>query len=55
MQSVTHPNPEPRWYDRVPPLKAVRALYDHLRGTPTGLTNPKLDRGREYTPGPRRR
>ncbi len=54
MRSVTHPHPTPKWYDRIAPLNALRALYDHLRGTPSGLTSPKVDDGREFTPGPRR-
>ncbi|HWG73624.1 MAG TPA: hypothetical protein VG184_06185 [Acidimicrobiales bacterium] len=51
--SPTHPNPVPRWYDKVGPLKAVRALYDHLRGTPHGGTTPDVDSPREHTPGVR--
>jgi hypothetical protein len=43
----THPSPVPRWFDRIGPLKAVRAYYDHLRATPTGGTKPDLDGGRE--------
>jgi hypothetical protein len=49
--SPTHPSPRPRWHDKVGPLKALRALYDHLRGSPAGLTAPGVDRGREQTPG----
>ena len=49
--STTHPSPEPRWYDRVVPLRALRAFYQHLRGTPTGFTSPAVDEGREHTPG----
>lgn len=47
----THPSPVPKWHDKVGPLKAVRALYDHLRGTPTGGTSPSVDEGREHLPG----
>lgn len=50
--SPTHPNPEERWYDRFGPLSAVKALYDHLRSTPTGGTSPAVDSGREQVPGP---
>jgi hypothetical protein len=49
--SPTRPSPTPKWYDRVGPIKAVRALYDHLRGSPSGGTSPGLDNGREHTPG----
>ncbi len=49
----THPNPVPRWYDKIGPLKALRALYDHLRGSPNGGTAPAVDACREHTPGPR--
>jgi hypothetical protein len=49
--SPTHPSPRPKWYDRVGPVKAVRALYDHLRGSPSGGTTPGVDSGREHTPG----
>lgn len=54
MQSVTHPRPVPRWYDSVPPIKAVQAFYDHLRSAPSGVLNPGVDRAREHLPGPRR-
>lgn len=53
MQSALRPSPEPHWYDRIGALKAVQALYDHLRSSPAGLTNPAVDEGREYRPGPR--
>ena len=53
MHSVTHPSPEPRWFDRVGPLRAVRAWYDHLRGSPHSGTSPKVDAAREYVPGPK--
>lgn len=49
--SPTVPSPVPRWYDRLGPLKAVRALYDHLRGTPSRGTRPSVDAAREHTPG----
>ncbi len=52
MRSVTRPSPEPKWYDRVGSLKAVRAWYDHLRGTPHGMTSPDVDSAREHQPGP---
>jgi hypothetical protein len=51
--STTHPSPIPRWFDRVGPLKAMRALYDHLRAAPSGGTSPAVDEGREHLPGPR--
>jgi len=40
MQSMTHPSPVPRWYDRVPAVKAFLAFYDHLRPAPSGAANP---------------
>ncbi len=49
--SPTHPSPVPKWHDRIGPLKALRALYDHLRGSPSGATAPGLDEAREQTPG----
>jgi hypothetical protein len=51
--ATTHPSPVPRWYDRVGPVKAIRALYDHLRAAPSGGTSPAVDEGREHLPGPR--
>jgi hypothetical protein len=45
--SPTVPSPEPRWHDQVGPLKRARALYDHLRSTPSGGTKTALDSGRE--------
>lgn len=48
--SPTHPSPVPRWYDWGP-LKAVHAMYDHLRGTPHSGTKPDVDSPREHTPG----
>lgn len=44
--SPTHPNPRPKWYDRVGSLQAVRTIYDHLRGSPSGGTKPGVDSGR---------
>jgi hypothetical protein len=52
LRSGTHPSPTPRWFDKVVPLQMVRALYDHLRSSPSGLTDPDVDRGREHIPGP---
>lgn len=49
--AVTHPNPEPKWYDRVGALRAARAFYDHLRGSPHEGMSPKVDESREYVPG----
>jgi hypothetical protein len=49
--SPTHPNPHPKWYDKIGPIKVIRALYDHLRGSPSGGTKPGVDEGREHTPG----
>jgi hypothetical protein len=54
MQSVTHPHPVPRWYDRVPVIKAFEAFYDHLRSAPSGVLHPGVDRAREHLPGSRR-
>jgi hypothetical protein len=51
--SPTVPSPEPRWYDRVGPLRFLRAAYDHLRGSPSGGTKPSVDEGREHLPGHR--
>ncbi len=53
MASATHPNPHRRWYDKVWPIKAVKALYDSLRTAPRGGTAPTVDNAREHTPGPR--
>jgi hypothetical protein len=52
MQSMTHPSPVPRWYDRVPAVKAFLAFYDHLRSAPSGAANPGVDNAREHLPGP---
>jgi hypothetical protein len=49
--SVTVPSPSPRWFDRVGPLKAARAVYDNLRSAPTGGTKPSVDEAREHKPG----
>jgi len=48
--SPTYPSPVPRWYDKIGPLKAIRALYDHLRTAPSGATAPGVDEGREHLP-----
>jgi hypothetical protein len=53
MRSATHPSRTGRWYEGIKPLQAVSALYDHLRSSPSGMTNPDVDSGREHTPGPR--
>ncbi|MBO0727793.1 MAG: hypothetical protein J2P57_00955 [Acidimicrobiaceae bacterium] len=50
IHSPTYPSPTPRWYDRIGPVKALRALYDHLRGSPAGVRAPGLDSLREQTP-----
>jgi hypothetical protein len=50
MQGATHPNPYPKWYDKVGILKATRALYDHLRSSPSGATSPGTDSSREHDP-----
>jgi hypothetical protein len=51
--SPTVPSPEPRWHDRLGPLKRARTLYDHLRSTPSGGTKTALDSAREQsTRGP---
>jgi hypothetical protein len=52
--SPTATSPHPRWYDRVGAIKALRARYDHLRGTPRGGTSPSVDEAREGTPGLRK-
>lgn len=52
LTSTTHPAPVPKWFDQVTPLRAARAFYQHLRGTPTGGTSPAVDEGREHMPGP---
>ena len=52
MQSVTHPNPVPRWYDRVRLIKVFHAFYDHMRTAPSGVANPGVDGAREHLPGP---
>jgi hypothetical protein len=53
MLADTHPSPEPGFVDKVGPLRAVRALYDHLRGLPGGGTNSAVDIGESHRPGPR--
>ena len=53
MQALTRPSPVPTWYERIPPLKAMLALYQHLRDVPHGLTHPGVAEGREYLPGPK--
>jgi hypothetical protein len=50
-RSVTVPSPSPRWFDRIGPLKAVRALYDNLRSVPSGGIKPSVDEARERKPG----
>lgn len=51
MHSVTRPSPKARWFDKVDFLRAVRAWYDHLRGSPHEGTSPKVDKSRDYIPG----
>jgi hypothetical protein len=53
MVADTHPSPQPGFVDKVGPLRAVRALYDHLRGLPGGGTNEAVDIGKSHRPGPR--
>jgi hypothetical protein len=48
----THPSPEPGLVEGHTPLKAVRAFYQHLRGTPSGGTAPGVDGARDHLPGP---
>lgn len=49
--AVTHVSPEPAWYDKIGPLHAVRALYDHLRGHPEANLAPSVKRFRKHVPG----
>lgn len=51
--SPTHPTPRPGRLAKLGPLRALWALYDHLRGSPSGGTSPEVDSGREHTPGMR--
>lgn len=51
-RSRTHPDTEEGALTKLKPLQAVRALYEHLRGTPTGGTSPGVDGSREHLPGP---
>lgn len=49
----THPGAhERRWYDRIGPLVRLHALYDWLRGFPTGGSRPsaEVDVGNDNTP-----
>lgn len=49
----THPGVhERRWYDRIGPLVRLRALYDALRGFPTGGARPsaEIDVGNDNRP-----
>lgn len=50
----THPNPHHRrWYERVPPLVRLHAIYDRYRGFPTGGAKPseETDAAREVRAG----
>jgi len=49
----THPSPVPGLVDKIAPLRAARALYDHLRGLPGGGTSAGVDIGKSHRPGPR--
>jgi hypothetical protein len=49
--AVTHVNPKPAWYDKIGPLHAVRALFDHLRGHPDANLAPSVDKFRNHVPG----
>jgi hypothetical protein len=51
MHADTHPSPVPGWLDKIGPLKAMRAIYDHLRGLPGGGTNPEIEVGKRQRPG----
>lgn len=48
--AATHPKAEPGRLDDIGPIAAVKALYDHLRGTPHGGMVPSVDEGREHLP-----
>lgn len=48
--SATHPGPRRRWYEKLGPLQALHAFYDHLRSTPLSGTSPDIDRSKEYVP-----
>lgn len=54
-RSDPHPNPVPKWYDKVKAVKVIVSFYDHLRSTPSGGTSPRVDKGREHVPEPRSR
>lgn len=49
--AVTHVNPTPAWYDKIGPLRAVRALYDHLRGHPGAGLAPSVGDALKHVPG----
>lgn len=51
-QAQTHPDPDAEPGAGNGLLRAVRALYQHLRDTPTGGTSPGVDGAREHLPGP---
>ncbi|HET9690602.1 MAG TPA: hypothetical protein VFP61_05585 [Acidimicrobiales bacterium] len=53
VQATAQTDPRPDAPPKKPNvLMAVRALYQHLRDTPTGGTAPSVDSAREHMPGP---
>jgi hypothetical protein len=54
MHSSTYPSPEPRWFDRIGPLKALRSAYDQFRLAPYEGVDRTADRTGASRPGPSR-
>jgi hypothetical protein len=52
MHSATHPSPEPGWFDRIGPLKALRSAYDQFRLAPYEGIDRTVDRSGASRPGP---
>jgi hypothetical protein len=48
--ATTHPSPVPGRLDRIGPVKALRAVYQNLRGHASGGMNPDVDSSREPDP-----
>jgi hypothetical protein len=55
MHSATHPSAEPRWFDRIGPLKALRSAYDQWRSAPYEGIDRNVDHSGASRPGPRQR
>lgn len=53
MHSSTHPSPEPKWFDRIGPLKALRSAFDQFRAAPYEGVDRTVDRSGAGRPGPR--